>query len=588
MRPSPAPRWTHVLERRWLFAAVLGGIALLGLAAEFMAPPGADNAYLLYAAGRVLDGARLYVDIIEINPPLIVAFNFPPVLISRITGLPDLLVFRIGVGLLLGVSILLSQTGLRPIFRGEHLGRRALTLLIAFVLFILPAETFGEREHLMLALVLPYFFLVIARRMGRPIPIHYAHVIGVLAGFGFALKPHFALVWVLLELWLVIAGRVRPTLRPENGWVAAVLLAYAVSILLLTPEYVDTVRRFGGLYLSFFRTSIVKTLLFGERSRLPMVALLAYLALRRQCPRPALLTGLAIVALGLLSVATIQQKGWNYHFYPAAATALLLLSTIVVTVRRPLTSLARRVYGVVVFGVVAAVMTSAILVSAWRLGDPRGTKVEPHPEYWELADLVSRRASGHGILVLSWAMGSAWPLTYSTGAEWSMRFPSLWMVWVLYADQFAEPGRIRYRSPANEPSQERFLRDAVASDMERFEPRLLIVFSAAPDTPESGISRLDYLTYFSRNPRFARQLQFYRYLRTIGVHDVYERVAEPTPGGPLRPPRHELGDRASQLPPGKRAALFDLVGMFQLIVFVIAGAVALAIKWHRGAPAPGV
>ncbi len=584
MRSSPGPRWTDVLGRRWVFAALLASIATLGLAAEFIAPPGADNAYLLHAAGRVLDGAKLYVDIIEINPPLIVAFNFPPVLIARMTGLSDLLVFRIGVGLLLGVSILLSQKGLRPIFRGEHLGRRALTLLLAFVLFILPAETFGEREHLMLALVLPYLFLVVARVMGGSIPLRHAHMIGILAGFGFALKPHFALVWLLLELWIVVVRRVRPILRPENGWVATVLLAYAVTVLLLTPEYVDLARRFGALYLSFFRSSLVKTLLFGERARLPLLALLAYLALRKQCPRPALLTGLALVVVGLLLVATVQQKGWNYHFYPSSAAALMLLSTIVVTLRRPLTSLPRRVYGVVTFGVVVAVMMSAILVSAWRLGDPRGPKVEPHPEYWELADLVSQRARGSRILVLSWAMGSAWPLTYATGAEWSMRLPSLWMAWVLYANQFAQPGPIRYRSPATESSQEKFLRNVVASDMERFEPRLLIVFSAAPDTPESGMSRLDYLAYFSRDPRFARQLEFYRYLRTIGVHDVYERVAEPTPGGPLRPPPHELDDPESQLPPERRAALFDLVGIFQLFVFVLAGTFALATKWHRGAP----
>jgi hypothetical protein len=574
-----------VLDRRGVFAWLVAGIAVLGLAAEFVSPPGADNAYLLHAAGRVLDGARLYVDIIEINPPLIVAFNFPPVLIARVTGLPDLLVFRVGVGLLLGVSVLLSQVSLRPIFQGEHRGRRALTLLIAFVLFILPAETFGEREHLMLALVLPYLFLVVARRMGRPVPMHHAHLIGFIAGFGFALKPHFALVWLLLELWLAIAGRTRPRLRPENGWVVAVLAAYGVSVFVLTPEYALLVRRFGALYLSFFRSTLVQTLLFGERSRLPLVALLAFLVLRRQCPRPALLTGLAVATLGLLVVATIQQKGWNYHFYPAAATALLLVGTIVLTVRRPLTSLAHRVYGVAVFGVVTAVLASALLVSAWRIGDPRGPKVEPHPEYWELEDLVRQRARGNRILVLSWAMGSAWPLTYATEAEWSMRFPSLWMMWVLYADQFWQPEPISYRSPNAEAPEERFLRDAVAEDLERFQPQLLVVFSTAPDVPASGRRRLDYLTYFSRNPRFARQLEFYRYLRTIGMHDVYERVAEPAPGNMLRPLPRDPGDQPSQLRPGRRAALFDTVGMFQLFVLIGALVFALATKWHRGKPA---
>ncbi|NNG14923.1 MAG: hypothetical protein HKM89_00490, partial [Gemmatimonadales bacterium] len=431
----------------------------------------------------------------------------------------------------------------------------------------------------------PYLFLVVGRRMGRPIPIHFAHLIGIFAGFGFALKPHFALVWVLLELWLVIASRVRPTVRPENGWVGAVLVAYAVSVFVLTPEYVELVRRFGALYLSFFRNSLVQTLLFGERSRLPMVALLAYLALRKQCPRPALLTGLAVATLGLLVVATIQQKGWNYHFYPTAAAALLLLSTIVVTVRRPLTSLAHRVYGVAVFGVVVAVMASAMLVSAWRLSDPRGPKVEPHPEYWELEDLVSQRARGSRILVLSWAMGSAWPLTYATGAEWSMRFPSLWMMWVLYANQFWQPEPIGYRSPDSESSQERFLREAVTEDLERSQPQLLVVFATAPDTPASGRRRLDYLAYFSRDPRFARQLEFYHYLTTIGMHDVYERVAEPSAGGTLRPPPRDLADQPFQPHPGRRAPLFDIVGMFQLLMLLGAWTFALATKWHWGKPA---
>jgi hypothetical protein len=246
--------------------------------------------------------------------------------------------------------------------------------------------------------------------------------------------------------------------------------------------------------------------------------------------------------------------------------------------------MAERVYGVVTFGVVAAVMASAVLVSAWRVADPRGPKVEPHPEYWELAELVSRRASGSNIVVWSWAMGSAWPLTYATGAEWSMRFPSLWLVWVLYADQFARPGPLVYRSAAAESSQERFLRTAVAIDLERFEPRLLIAFSAAPDTPASGLSRVDYLTYFSRDPRVARQLEYYRHLRTIGVHDVYERVAEPAPGGPVRPAPHEIEDPDSQVPPERRASLVGVIGMFQLLVFLGAGMFALAVKWHRGAP----
>ena len=58
-------------------------IVALGAAAEFATFARSDTAFLLYAAERVLDGARLYVDVVEINPPLIIALNLPAVLLAR-------------------------------------------------------------------------------------------------------------------------------------------------------------------------------------------------------------------------------------------------------------------------------------------------------------------------------------------------------------------------------------------------------------------------------------------------------------------------------------------------------------------------
>ena len=39
-----------------------------------------------------MDGARLYVDVVEINPPLIVALNLPAVLLARAVGASEILV----------------------------------------------------------------------------------------------------------------------------------------------------------------------------------------------------------------------------------------------------------------------------------------------------------------------------------------------------------------------------------------------------------------------------------------------------------------------------------------------------------------
>jgi hypothetical protein len=56
---------------------------VVGAGAELASVARSDIAFLLYAAGRVLDGARLYLDVVEINPPLIIALNLPAVLLAR-------------------------------------------------------------------------------------------------------------------------------------------------------------------------------------------------------------------------------------------------------------------------------------------------------------------------------------------------------------------------------------------------------------------------------------------------------------------------------------------------------------------------
>ncbi len=580
--PGAAARWTALPKRPWVLAVILSAIAILGLAAEFVAPPDPDNAFLLYAAGRVLDGAKLYVDVVEINPPLIVAFNFPPLLIARLAGVSELLVFRIGVACLLGLSVLVSQVGLRVICWAPYSGLRTyLTILITFVLFLLPGEVFSEREHLMLALTMPYLFVVVARGMDRPIPALHAHVIGILAGFGFALKPQFVVLWLALELWLAASRRKWPKLRPEAGWVAVVFMVYALAVFGLTPEYLEVVRRLGGPYLSFLRNSPVMTLLFGEGARLPLVTLLAYVALRKRCPRPSLITGLAVAVLGLLIVGTIQGKGWSYHFYPASATSVILLALMVATVARPLTSLAPRVYGVVSYGLLAAILLGSTTMGAWKVLDSKGPEVEPYPGFWELADLVRDRAEDRTVLVLSYNMRSAWPLVPYAGAESSLRFPSLWLFWVLYADQLQQPEPLTYRPTGTEPSVERYFKDAVSSDMEQGKPRLLVVLGSARDVPENDARRLDYLAYFSQELRFARQLTLYRYVTTLGQHDVYERTSEAAPAAPERPPRHAQGNLERATRSGLRFAFGGPGEQVRLVIFLVAVGIALGTGWHR-------
>src|SRR5436190_21788009 len=104
---ATVPARPSLLERRSFFLAAIGLLVALGLAAELRSYMGADAGFLLDEAARVLSGARLYTDLIEMNPPLIVVLNMAAVLLARLFGVPEIVAYRVGcIVLLLGALAL--------------------------------------------------------------------------------------------------------------------------------------------------------------------------------------------------------------------------------------------------------------------------------------------------------------------------------------------------------------------------------------------------------------------------------------------------------------------------------------------------
>ena len=72
-------------------------LLVLVAAAISVAPLNTDSGWLLVAARRLLDGDRLYVDIIEVNPPLIVWLLLPSAWVGRHLAIGDTIVVAVPV-----------------------------------------------------------------------------------------------------------------------------------------------------------------------------------------------------------------------------------------------------------------------------------------------------------------------------------------------------------------------------------------------------------------------------------------------------------------------------------------------------------
>lgn len=386
-----------------LLRAVTIGVLLAGVYRAMTLPLNHDVAWPLHLATRVLAGDRLYVDLIEVNPPLIIWLGLPTVLLEQILGLARTLVYPAVVAILATATVWLSI----------RLSRRSLTetesavfaCVLAVAILVLPGASFNEREHVFTILTLPYVIVTALRVSGvRP---RGAWLSAVPAGIGFCIKPHFVLVFLALETWSLVK-RVGPWV---GTWVViAIGGAYACALLTLTPEYVPMMLRIGAAYASSNHIPLSE-LLVKPRAFVPMLSLVNVVPggstanLRRTL-------GVFVGASVLIALVQGKDFFYPYHFYPALAGALLLwiLGLIAISKGR---------------WIPRSAFVGAAAVGIIAIGD---VVVRPGSRHGQWLEIEAFRtvARGERALVLSKRQGDAWPAVTYAEIAWSFKMPCFW------------------------------------------------------------------------------------------------------------------------------------------------------------------
>jgi hypothetical protein len=585
--PDIAQSLLTALARRSVAVwGICAAIAALSLAAELARPATADMGAFLYGAGRVLDGARLYRDVVEINPPLIVAFNLPVVALARATHLSEFLLYRLASALVVGALLVYSsRLILRQVFPAEPERARYLILLLCFALFALARIDFGQREHFVLALLLPYALLLAAEARGtRPISLE-AGAIGILAGAAVALKPHFGLVWLVLECLrrLRSSAADRWRVMPETAGALAFLAAYVLAVRWLTPDYLEVASLLGPAYTKYMRESFFSLLVVGPGAPLVWFVLLAVLVLRRQSRTPELDAVLAAAIVGCFLAGAAQEKEFRYHFYPALALTFVLLGLLAADASGPTKLRSQRLYGRASQALLVAIV---IVVLGWTGFEAAGGGAQSRKQRAELLDLVDAvraNAGGRPVGVLSYTIESAFPLANYAGVRLASRFPGLWPFAASYWDSIKAGGTVHYHAIGEMPPFERYFFGAVREDLLAAQPRLLVMLRPARDAPANGLRRLHYVQYFGRDPELAAFLSRYGLLTEKGEYLLYQRL-DSEAGLVLPPPSGAPGALDAQ-PAPKLGEIglgnLDRESVAGLGVFVIYWALASAADRRR-------
>jgi hypothetical protein len=507
-RPDPDPGWAA--------PACLAAFLLAAWRIQAALPLNHDVGWLLLGARRLLDAGHLSAErFVDVTPPLVVGLYALPVAAARGLGIPEITALRIFVLALAAGALGLCHRTVSRLLAGEP-GALGWMICLAAALLVLVGYDFGQREHLITLLLLPYLVGAAARAHASPLPGPLAIAIGAAAGLAIGMKPQYGLVVLAAE---GVVGFARPSWRallaPELGALATSAALSAVFTAWLAPDYLRVTLPIAWDVYGAYRSPLRELVRWFD---LPLAAVLLLIAtgLARRSPLRALARVLAAAALAAYAAYLAAGASWDYHRIPFGVFAI---ATLALPLLRTLSR------GPVALGISGAVAALSLLIAALDLRAP-----QPAGREWqgwsqgsataEILRVVESVPRVRSIFLFSTSLAPAFPAVNYAGVDWASRYSCLWLL----------PEIIRSQAdPALSPERrrrlawlERLLRASVLEDLARARPELVL----APRSQQHqalGLAPLDLLAFFQRDPDFARLWSGYQQRGETRLFRVYSR-----------------------------------------------------------------
>jgi hypothetical protein len=512
---------------RSVFATLLAAACGMAIVLSLLAPIGHDQFWFLLLGGRVLHGARVYgPEIFDSNPPLVLWLSAILSGIAERTHLSLPLVFKLCVLLAEALTGWLSVHLLNKLARAGQVpllttaARLWLGFAFVSIFAVAPARDFGQRDHVLGFLILPYLLLAAlplnqSPRLATPIAA------GVLAAVAVCLKPHHVLILIAVELTVVVVRRsLRSVLRPELLTALAGGILFTAALWRFAPEYPKTV---VGLVRETYWAigNLSPALLFSNAVELHVLAVIVLLLYVRTSSVSLVMKLLLVAALAATVAYYVQGTGWYYQQLPAIslfASALALLLWKAFAFRT--FSLSRRL-----FPATATVGALAVFLTLHFSGYPI-TPARSFPLDSPDPSIFRSLPRGTSVAILTMEVEEAMMPIAKFHLTWASRMNNLWLLPAIFRNEDPTSTPKRRLSPADlqslEATQHRFMDE----DLERWRPAIVLVERCYDPTIQCQFledRHYNLLQWFSTDSRFRQIFSAYTFTGTKGRYDVYTR-----------------------------------------------------------------
>ncbi len=453
-----------------------------------------------------------------------------------LTHIPDTALGKLCVILLELLIAALCLRLYRPAFPKPS---RATLHFLAFIYIsavaVMPARDFGQRDHLLTLLLLPYLCAAALRLQNLPVSIPLATISGILALLGLALKPHQLLIPLAL---LCHSGLQQKNAQRRHRLLRTLLRPELIALLLSGLVFLAAVHHFSPLYLStivplardtywaYGSLTLPQLLAASIQLHILLVldaALILYLRRTSTLSLTFFIAGLAATLAFYL-----QGTGWYYQQLPALTflTFTLALQLLALAQRHPLPVPRRTVPAALALSLLALFLTAHFMNYPFTLARAfPSTQVDPiQPDPTFYAGLPP----GAAVLTLSPTVDDTIPPVYQFHLTLGQRYPHFFLLPALlrtesfYAHTGPRPPHLL--SAARLAALDRLQQAYMLQDLNRWHPALILVERCQDPAVHCQVledRHDDLLAFFLRDPAFAAIFARYHLLRRSGPYDAY-------------------------------------------------------------------
>jgi len=349
-------------------------------------PLGPDVSWLITVSERILNGGRLYIDILEPNPPMAGYLYMPPVLLARALGMspePFVVLWTVAFGLV--------TTGFAARLVTQHklLKHPELFWPIALLLFLSAwGEDFAQREHFAAMAGLPLVVSLAIRATGiRPRTFVWI-IAGLAGGFMLAIKPHFALPILAGVLYVAWRQRsLKPVFAPEMWLAGTLFLAFCAATLVFYPAFLSNILPVATTVYIPDRRPLWLLLAVRATAYFEVIFLIALIGFRRHVTLSPLLGVMFAMSIGFLLSYLAQGKGYPYQILPGTA---LIASFVLLGFSEQREAAKGLIDSAIPIAaaVVLAVMPMLDDVGQWRGRQPLEDAIRPYSEGLRIANIT--------------------------------------------------------------------------------------------------------------------------------------------------------------------------------------------------------